>query len=136
STGQKTRRHKGTKAQGFTSLQAPGGWPLGGECFVLRSAQIAADAVLVDEVHNEFVAQPIRSDQKRHGLIRRAVFLRDAAVVGIDDDVELLPFHISLLQLDQNVSDVSEFLALIDVKLEVLALASFSELHELTCVVS
>src|SRR5437016_5620422 len=94
------------------SLEAAEGGAFGGESFVFWRAQITADPVLVDIIDNELIAQTVRPNKDRHRFIGGAIFFGDAAVVGLDDNVELLPLDVGLLQLNQNIGDAREFLAL------------------------
>ena len=95
--GMSTLNHENTNTQGVTSLEAAEVGAFGGESFIFWRAQITAYPVLVDVIDNELITQTVRSNEKRHGFIGGTIFFGNAAVVGLDDNVELLPFDVGLL---------------------------------------
>src|SRR5262245_30970646 len=95
---------------------------------VLRSADVAANAILVHGIDDQFVSRAVPSGKERDRSVREATFFFNHLVVDENSHVIALLLHIGLLQLEQDLaSDSLHVLALADVKLEVVA---FTELPQ------
>src|SRR6266850_3268662 len=115
------------------SLFRAEGRPLGGKNLVLRRAEIAANPVLIDVVHDDLIPQFVSANQELDRLVCSTILLFQLAIVNLNDDVvsRLLRIGLPELELDIRYSFHLTFLGLLDIELEEIPLTLLSKIGQL-----
>ena len=100
--------------------------------FVLRRADVTANAILLDRIDDQLVSKLIATDEELHRLVGCAVSLLQAIVVNLNRDAVLVILGIRLQQRQLNVRDSLKrlFGILPNVEFEIIAFALLSKLGE------
>jgi len=112
----------------FPRLLSGSGGGAGRLCIRLRNADIAADLILANFVHNDLFRNMCAGDVEEDWLVKSAVLLFKALVFDGHGQIDLVLLLVYALELDGNVSDLLWLVFASDGEFDVIALAEAAEL--------